>query len=67
VKKSKTCYDCGKHIAAKNEIGLNKKLLGRQITKFYCYDCLAKQLEIEVEELIAKIEEFKSQGCALFK
>jgi uncharacterized protein YlaI len=67
VKKSKTCYVCGKYITAKNEIGLNKKLLGRQITKFYCYDCLAEQLEIEVEELITKIEDFKSQGCALFE
>ena len=27
---------------------------------------LAEKLEIEVEELMAKIEEFKSQGCALF-
>ena len=67
MEKSKTCYVCGKYIAAKNEIGLNKKLLGRQITKFYCYACLAGQLEIEVEELITKIEDFKSQGCALFE
>ena len=63
----KTCVICGKEIVAKNEIGLNKKLLGRQIIKFYCYDCLAEQFEIETEELIAKIEDFKSQGCSLFE
>jgi len=64
---TKTCYNCGKSITAKNEIGLNRKLLGRKITKFYCYDCLSEQLEIEVDELVAKIEEFKNQGCALFE
>ena len=64
---TKTCYVCGKSINTKNEIGLNRKLLGRKITKFYCYNCLATQLEIEVDELMAKIEEFKNQGCALFE
>lgn len=63
---NKTCYVCGKEIAAKNEVGLNKKLLGRKTIKFFCYACLAEQLEIETEELIAKIEDFKSQGCPLF-
>ncbi|GHU57437.1 hypothetical protein AGMMS49975_23030 [Clostridia bacterium] len=65
--KSKTCYVCGKSITAKNEIGLNRKLLGRNINKFYCYQCLAEQLEIEIEALMAKIEEFKNQGCTLFE
>jgi hypothetical protein len=64
---TKTCYVCGKSIIVKNEIRLNRKLLGRKITKFYCYDCIAEQLEIEVDELMAKIEEFKNQGCALFE
>ena len=64
---NKTCYVCKKPIIAKNEIGLNKKLLGRKIIKFYCYDCLSEQLEITVEELIDKIEDFKSQGCTLFE
>ena len=63
----KTCFICGRKIVVKNEIGLNKKLLGRHTIKFYCYDCLAEQLEIETEELIAKIEDFKSQGCTLFE
>ena len=64
---NKTCYVCKKPIIAKNEIGLNKKLLGRKIIKFYCYDCLSEQLEITIEELIDKIEDFKSQGCTLFE
>ena len=65
--KSKTCYICNGAINAKNEIGLNKKLLGRKIERFYCYNCLAEHLEIDVEELYSKIEEFKTQGCALFE
>lgn len=63
---NKTCLVCGKAINNKNEIGLNKKLLGRKVACFHCYDCLAESLEVTVEELLAKIEEFKSQGCKLF-
>lgn len=63
----KTCYACGRTIASKNEMGLNRKLLGRGVERFFCYGCLADQMEIGVDELMAKIEEFKSQGCALFE
>jgi hypothetical protein len=63
----KTCYVCGKAITEKNEIGLNKKLLGREVVKFYCCDCLAESLEVTTDELMAKIEEFRNQGCALFE
>jgi uncharacterized protein YlaI len=63
---TKKCYICGKEISQKNEIGINKKLSGRNTQYYYCYDCFAKKLEITTEELFAKIEEFKNQGCALF-
>ncbi|ADD67373.1 hypothetical protein Dacet_0576 [Denitrovibrio acetiphilus DSM 12809] len=62
----KTCYVCSKTINEKDEIGVNKKLLGRNVVRFYCYDCLAENFEITTEELYAKIEEYKSQGCSLF-
>jgi len=62
----KSCYVCGKETLSKNEIGLNKKLLGRNIVKFFCINCLSNDLEITSEELLAKIEEFKAQGCKLF-
>jgi uncharacterized protein YlaI len=64
--KGKRCYICGKEISLKNEIGINKKLNGRSTQYFYCYNCLAKNWEITTEELFAKIEDFKSQGCVLF-
>lgn len=63
----KACFVCGKENLAKNEVGLNKKLLGRQVVKFFCYDCIAEYFEITTDELLAKIEDFKSQGCALFE
>lgn len=65
--KSINCYNCGKENLTFNEIGLCKKLLGRNIEKFFCIDCLASYLEVTVEELTDRIEMFKDQGCALFK
>jgi len=62
----KNCYECGKEALNKNEIGLTKKLLDMTSQRFYCIDCLAAYLEVDVEFLLVKIEEFKEQGCNLF-
>ena len=61
-----TCYVCGKEHLSKDEIGITKKLLGRNEKKMYCLSCLAERLEVTEEELIDKIEEFKEEGCTLF-
>lgn len=61
------CVMCGKSDLDKDTVGINKKLLGKKITNFYCLDCLAEYLECTVEELLEKIEEFKQEGCTLFK
>ena len=61
------CVSCGKEKLDKNTIGLNKKLLGMNITSFYCMDCLAAYLDTTVEDLNDKIEEFKDEGCKLFE
>jgi hypothetical protein len=63
----KNCYVCERKMLSKNIIGLNTKLLGKQITRFYCLNCLADYLEITPDELLAKVEEFKAQGCKLFE
>lgn len=60
------CEVCGS-ILDRNTIGLNKKFLGRNIKRFLCLNHLALHLDISVEELLEKIEEFKTQGCALFE
>ena len=64
---TKKCYVCGKAPLTKDEIGLTKKIIDKNATAFYCLPCLAEYLEVTEEELIAKIEEFKEEGCTLFK
>ncbi len=63
----KDCVACGKKNLDKNTIGINKKLLGKDIKTYYCMDCLADYLCCTVQDLLDKIEEFKAEGCALFK
>ena len=63
----KKCYVCGKTPLTKNEVGLTKKLIDKKATSFYCIDCLAENLEGNTGGLEAKIEEFKEEGCTLFK
>ena len=62
-----TCYVCGKDHLSKDEIGITKKLIDRKTKQFYCLSCLAEYLEVMEEELLDKIEEFKDEGCTLFK
>ena len=63
----KACYVCGKTPLSRDEIGLTKKLIDKSSKTFYCLDCLADYLEVTTEELKNKIEEFKEEGCTLFK
>lgn len=62
-----SCVICGKGDLGKDTIGINKKLLGANIANFYCMDCLAEYLGCTVQELLDKIQEFKDEGCTLFK
>jgi biotin operon repressor len=63
---NRNCYICGKQKLDKNEIGLVKKLIGKNTEQFYCLECLAEYLEVTTDELLAKVDEFKEQGCTLF-
>ena len=60
------CYVCDKNNLSNDEVGLSKKLINLNTNKFYCLECLASYLEVSVEELKDKIEEFKAEGCTLF-
>ena len=61
------CVACGKDIIEKDTIGINKKLLGKTVKTLYCMPCLADYLGTTVGDLEDKIEEFKEEGCTLFK
>ncbi len=61
------CLACGKKDLDKDTIGINKKLLGEKVKSFYCMECLADYLGCTVEDILEKIEEFKEEGCTLFK
>lgn len=58
------CSVC-ERILDKNAVGLNRKLLDKNLSRF-CIDCLAAHIDVSVEHLYAKISEFKDQGCTLF-
>ena len=60
------CAFCVKEKLSKDEIGLNKKLIHRQIERMMCLACMAAYFETTEENLKDKIEWFKEQGCALF-
>lgn len=62
-----TCYVCGKSPLSKDEIGITKKLINKNAKELFCLTCLAEHLEVTEEELLDKIEEFKNEGCTLFK
>lgn len=65
MRRKKDCVDCGKHLS-KDEVALSQKMLGRDITEFYCINCLAEFIECDLYDLEVKIQEFKEQGCTLF-
>ena len=65
--KKVSCVSCGKTDLTRNELGINKKLLGENMTQFYCLDCLAGYLEVTPQDILDKIEEFKEEGCKLFE
>lgn len=60
-----TCVNCEQKVS-KNEIGLNKKLISKNVKHYLCINCLAKYLDTTTDALNEKIEEFKEEGCTLF-
>lgn len=63
---NKKCKNCGR-LLEKDWIALHKKLLDAAAKEYFCLSCLADALSCEIEDLEIKIEEFKEQGCVLFR
>lgn len=66
IVRTSNCKKCGA-ILDKDTIALNKKLLSINLKEFCCLECLADTFDCSVEDLKIKIEEFKEEGCTLFK
>lgn len=61
------CFSCGKEGLSMDTIGINKKLLGKNVKTIYCMKCLAEYLGTTTQDLVDKIDEFKEEGCMLFQ
>jgi Mg2+/citrate symporter len=64
-KESGVCMRCASPLSY-DEIGLYKKLINRASKSFLCIKCLALELNVSEENLRARIELFRKQGCTLF-
>ena len=60
------CCWCNKEIKEKDVIGINRKHLSIDTTVFYCIPCMAEYFGCDEDDILQKIEEFKSEGCVLF-
>ena len=55
---------------SRSKMGLRKPAYGYyniDINEFCCLECLADMFDCSVDDLKIKIEEFKEEGCTLFK
>lgn len=55
-----------KKIKDKEVLSMNLKLHGRNTNKFYCKKCLMSMYHMDEEMWNKNVEQFKTQGCALF-
>lgn len=60
-----TCMKCGRELTF-IDIGAHRKFINRGSTQYLCKECLAARLDVTVEDIDRKIEQFKLQGCTLF-
>lgn len=60
------CKICNKLVTKSEDVAMNLKLLGRNISSYYCKKHLMEFLEINKKQWKKYVEEFKQQGCNLF-
>ena len=63
---NETCVKCGA-VLDKDDIGAHKQLVNRGAQSFMCVKCLARHFDVPEQRIREKIEEFRAQGCLLFK
>ena len=60
------CKNCGRKLTA-DEIALHKKLICRGAKEFLCLTCLSEFYDCKEQLLKEKIEQFRKDGCLLFR
>ncbi len=60
------CIKCGNKLT-RDEIGLHKKLCNRGASEHLCIECLSAHFHVPVPLLREKIEQFRKDGCTLFR
>ena len=63
--KTVCCAECRVELSIE-EVALNQRLLGMQIGRFFCLDCLAKRMCTTPAHLQKMISRFIELGCAYF-
>lgn len=59
------CRECDKSISG-DEMGLNLKLIDRNVTEYLCVSCMSKKFSCDEAILKEKIRHYKKIGCKLF-
>ncbi len=60
------CVCCGRETTALEQ-NLTRKLINRAADKFFCKKCLAEKFSCTEEDLDGMAEQFRKQGCMLFR
>ena len=66
--RTRQCQYCRK-VLVKDEVAMSKKLCEAETRKgrFTCLGCMSEVLDVSLDDLKEKIEDFKAEGCKLFQ
>lgn len=59
------CAECRTELSIE-EVALNQRLMGMQIGRFFCLECLARRMCTTPAHLQKMISRFKELGCTYF-
>lgn len=60
------CQQCKKEKLSRDEIGLSKKILGRETEVYLCMQCMSRHFGVSEDALNRTISIYKADGCLLF-
>lgn len=63
----KTCKKCDAQLLA-DDLAINQKLISRNVTEFFCIDCLAAYFGTDRKTIEDRIAYYRESGqCGLFR